>query len=315
MKMFKKMLFSTLYIALIASVFFSCSKDEDVILNNESSIEVTDYGLETTEDKNIPPEVLKQLTLTQENLDKYTNGALSLVSFEVKGNLSSNKGLEQTFKALSSDNSTVGYGNIMDPTSLQISTVGDIIASQKQEGIQILNNYASKVIKVGQNALELAWNYNGETLKTMAFYNENGIVWDNLLIGLTMQDTAPIVTSENNNDSGEANRVSWKSSTTTWNVNWLWGSKRGSMYFKITIYYSGTYVSNTDMADGAYINIGSAKSESKVLRETGSYGKGQYALGLATPLASVSFNSSQFKVEASGIGSNSVHNGTKSYYP
>jgi len=52
------------------------------------------------------------------------------------------------------------------------------------------------------------------------------------------------------------------------------------------------------------MNIGSAKSESRVLRETGSYGRGQYALGLCTPIASVS-----------GIGSNIISNGTKSLYP
>lgn len=253
------------------------------------------------------------MQLTQENLEKYTNGALVLESFEVKGNLASNRGLEQTMRALVADNSTVGHGNILDLSTVQISTVGDIVPSEKQTGIDILNSYASKAIKVGQSALELTWNYKGKTLKTTAFYNENGITWDNLLVGLTMTDLNPTVETENT--TGTDSRIIEKWFQSTWTANWLWGSERGQMHYRITIYYSGTTVSSTNMSDGANITIGSARSESKILKNSGSYGKGQYALGLATPLAFVSFNSSQFKVEVSGIGSNIVRNGSKSLYP
>jgi hypothetical protein len=315
MKSLKKIFLSTLQVAAIAVVFFSCSNDKDLSINDTNGLDEADYGLEIVQDQNLPPQVIKQLTLSQENLEKYTNGALSLVSYKPKGVLSNSRGLEQTFRAISADNSTVGYGNIMDVSSLQIATVADISPAQKQKGIEILNQYATKAIKVGQKALELTWNYNGDIFKTTAFYDENGITWDNLMVGLTMTDQNPVVESDSTQGTGESARTYYKWSQTTWSVNWLWGSRRGSMYYKITIYYSSGYVSNTDIIDGASISLGSARSESRIIKNSGSYGKGQYALGLATPLASVSFNSSRFKVEASGLGSNEVHNGYKSLYP
>ena len=84
----------------------------------------------------------------------------------------------------------------------------------------------------------------------------------------------------------------------------------------IKIYcYSSGKVYSTDNSDWANMTLGSAKSYSKVLVNSGSYGKIQYALGIATPFASVTFNSTYFKVEVSGIGSSMVRNGSHTLYP
>lgn len=63
------------------------------------------------------------------------------------------------------------------------------------------------------------------------------------------------------------------------------------------------------------MNLGRAKSESRLLRRTGSYGKVQYALGICTPTGSLSFDYKNFKVSMSGLASNIIRNGTKSLYP
>jgi hypothetical protein len=101
-----------------------------------------------------------------------------------------------------------------------------------------------------------------------------------------------------------------------WTASWLWGSKRGEMGYKITIHCtSSTHVSSTDRQDWASITIGNARSESRILKNSGSYGKIGYALGLSTPTVSLHFNSGSFQITTSGIGSNIVRNGTKSLYP
>ncbi len=116
-------------------------------------------------------------------------------------------------------------------------------------------------------------------------------------------------------DTNQASKVVSKWYKEWWTANWLWGSKRGEIGYQITIYYTGSSVSNADVNDWGNISLGKAKSESKILRRTGAFGQCQYALGLCTPTGSLSFNASKFSVSFSGLGSNIVANGTKSLYP
>ncbi len=300
-------------VALVLTIIFSCTKEDNDLNQDADSLLDSEYGLESISDKQIPEEVQKQLNATKENLALYMGDALQILDYKIIGKLPNTKSLDKTFDALSKSYATVAYGNIMAPETVIIGELNKLLPSKMQEGSDLLKTYASDQIKVGDKGMELTWQYKGEVFKTTTFYNEQGITWDNLMVGLIMMD--PEAETEIKNNSNEKSGVQWNSYKKSWYGNWLWGSRRGTIYYEITVYHTNGNVSNTDITDYGHMNIGSAKSESRVLKETGSYGRGQYALGLCTPIASLKFNHDKFEVSVSGIGSNIISNGTKSLYP
>ncbi|WP_299314252.1 hypothetical protein [uncultured Aquimarina sp.] len=314
MKTVNKIIIKTMQIALVLMFVFSCTKDETTEVYQEpDALLESEYGLEAISDKEIPQEVLDQLEATKENLAKYMGSVLQIVDYKIIGKVPNAKSLNKTFEAISKSSSTVAYGNIMDPETVVVGDLNKLLPSKTQEGSDLLKDYASDQIKVGDKAIELTWSYKGETFKTTTFYNDQGITWDNLMIGLIMMN--PVSETELKNNANEKAGVRWNSYKRSWYGNWLWGSRRGTIYYEITVYHTNGTVSNTDITDYGHMNIGSAKSESRVLKETGSYGRGQYALGLCTPIASLKFNDDKFEVSVSGVGSNIISNGTKSLYP
>lgn len=302
-----------MHVALVLTIVFSCTKEDNDLNQDADSLLDSEYGLESISDKQIPEEVQKQLNATKENLALYMGDALQILDYKIIGKLPNTKSLDKTFDALSKSYATVAYGNIMAPETVIIGELNKLLPSKMQEGSDLLKTYASDQIKVGDKGMELTWQYKGEVFKTTTFYNEQGITWDNLMVGLIMMD--PEAETEIKNNSNEKSGVQWNSYKKSWYGNWLWGSRRGTIYYEITVYHTNGNVSNTDITDYGHMNIGSAKSESRVLKETGSYGRGQYALGLCTPIASLKFNQDKFEVSVSGIGSNIISNGTKSLYP
>lgn len=314
MKIIKRLFARIMQVTLILALVFSCAKEDTLDVKQESdALLISEYGLASISDKQIPEQVQKQLDATKENLAKYMGDALQITDYRIIGQLPNDKSLDKTFDALSKHSSTVAYGNIMEPETIAIGDLNELLPNRAQQGSDLLKTYASDQVKVGDKGMELTWEYKGETFKTTTFFNDQGITWDNLLVGLIMMN--PEAQAEIANNDSEKAAVAWNSYRRWWDGNWLWGSRRGTIEYKITVYHTNGVVSNTDMEDSGYMNIGSAKSESRVLTETGSYGRGQYALGLCTPIASLKFSNDNFEVSVSGIGSSIIKNGTKSLYP
>ncbi|MCJ7935572.1 MAG: hypothetical protein MUW56_18590 [Chryseobacterium sp.] len=297
-------------------VLGSCQNESNEITQHEtvqSKVSAADLKKETTPLlQSLPETVQTQLGESKKNLEKYLKNDLQIAGVNVVGNISTQKGIEISQKLVSDRDQFIALGNIMDPSSVKIGRIGDLYSGDDlaiaQEG---LKETVTEQIKSGTHVLEIAWEGKNGKFTTLCFYNDSGIIWDNILGGLVMMDTRG--NSEVSNNSAAKVVSTWYKQW--WTASWLWGSKRGEIGYQITIYYSGSTVSNADVSDWGYISLGKAKSESKVIKKTGAYGKCQYALGLCTPTGSLSFNASKFSVSFSGLGSNIVSNGTKSLYP
>ncbi len=303
----------------MALLLTSCQNEDSEIQNQENTaqkVSITDLKKETTASNSALPEIVQtQINDSKANLEKYLKNDLQITGISALGKISTQKGLEISQELISEKSTFIASGNILEPEKLKIGTIGTIGTLSSGDELTTtqteLKNLVGKEITLNSDVLEISWNYKGNTFTTLCFYNESGIIWDNVLGGLVMIDTRG---NEEKSNSSQA-KVSSTWYKQWWTANWLWGSKRGEIGYKITIYYTGSSVSNVDVSDWGSISLGKAKSESKVTKKTGAYGQCRYALGLCTPIGSLSFNSSNFSVSFSGLGSNIVSNGTKSLYP
>lgn len=260
----------------------------------------------------LPTIVNNQLEAVRKNLNKYMGQSLKLVDYKIISR--PNKiDLNTTLDLIANPNSIVAYGNIVVPNTVKIGPMHTLVPSRIEEGISIMKEHASKTIQEDDLSMELTWVFKEKEIKTIAFYNEEGISWDNLMIGLIMMDTKP--TKIENVDDNTKSATMTTSKEGRWDGAWIWGSRRGSMYYRLTITHDGTTVFNTTISDGAWMTIGTATSHSIVTKRTGAFGEGKYALGMATPIASLIFDAAAFKVSVSGIGSNIVQNGTADLFP
>jgi len=246
MKTTNKFFVRIMQVALVMAVVFSCTKEEFSDTNQEADTFLeSEYGLESISDKQIPQEVQKQLDATRENLAQYMGNDLQIIDYKILGKLSSNKSLDKTFDVLSRSSSTVAYGNIMQPETVNIGALSNLVPSKIQEGSDLLKTYASDQIRVGDKGMELTWKYKDETFKTTTFYNDQGITWDNLMVGLIMMN--PEAETKIKDNGSEKAGVRWNSYKRSWYGNWLWGSRRGTIYYEITVYHTNGNVSNTDI--------------------------------------------------------------------
>lgn len=303
-------------VVLSALLLNGCQND-----NNDSAgensvekqlIEELKEKLTPTTSQELPESVQNQLNLSKANLSRYLNDELQITEVEVLGKISNAEGIATAQSVISNEESTIAFGNIKDKKSVVVGKMkkihsGNELATTKKN----ISEQISKEIQLEDNLLKLTWTRNGQNYTSLCVYRNSGIIWDNILTGLIMMDTEGKVETSNNSQA----KITSKWYKQWWTASWLWGSDRGEVGYQITIYYTGSTVSNTDVSDWGYMSLGSARSESKVTKETGAYGQCRYALGLCTPTGSLSFSYSSFSVSFSGLGSNIVSNGNKSLYP
>ncbi|WP_136666946.1 hypothetical protein [Flavobacterium sp. H122] len=303
-------------LVLSALVLNSCQEDsiEKAQENSmeQNSIESLKQELVPASSQELPQTVQNQINLSKANLSKHLNDDLQIEKMIVLGKVSTDKGITMAQNVVSNEESTVAFGNIKDSKSVVVAKMKNLYSGETLRSTQNnIKEIASKEMQLEDNLLEITWINKGQKFKTICCYRNSGIVWDNVLSGLIMLDAEGKTETSDNIQA----KVYSKWYKQWWTASWLWGSDRGEIGYQITIYYSGTTVSNTDVSDWGYMSLGSARSESKVTKETGSYGQCRYALGLCTPTGSLSFNSTNFSVSFSGLGSNIVSNGYKSLYP
>lgn len=305
--------FKLFALAMVLSLTSCQNESTEVLQENTVKKESTsDLKKELSSAETLSDKVQVQLEESKKNLGQYLNNDLQITGINVLGKISTEKGLAISKNLISDKEVYVASGNILDPKSVKVGKMGNLNSGDELSVAQKgLTDVIAQEVKINTDVLEITWNHKGEQFTSLCFYNNDGIIWDNILGGLIMMDRSSNVETSNDTQA----KVVSKWFKEWWTAKWLWGSKRGEAGYKITIYYSGSTVSNTDVSDWANISLGKAKSESKVLKRTGAYGQCRYALGLCTPTGSLSFNSSNFSVSFSGLGSNIVSNGTKSLYP
>ncbi|BFO67208.1 hypothetical protein NK356_13505 [Chryseobacterium sp. S0630] len=314
-----KKLVTTFKVFAVLSVlaFQSCQNENNEMSQQEAvqaktTIDELKKEITPSSSQLVPEAVQLQLNESTKNLETYLKNDLQIVGVAVLGKISTQQGVELSKKLITDKDQFIASGNIMDPSSVKIGKIGDLYNGEDltiaQQG---LKEAITEEVKPGTQVMEVTWNGKNGKFTTLCFYGDSGIIWDNIFGGLVMMDTRGNSEASNN----QASKVVSTWYKQWWTANWLWGSKRGEAGYQITIYYSGSTVSNADVSDWGYISLGKAKSESKITKKTGAYGQCRYALGLCTPTGSLSFNSTNFSVSFSGLGSNIVSNGTKSLYP
>lgn len=314
-----KKLVTTFKVFAVLSVMalYSCQNENNEMNQQEAvqaktTIDELKKEITPSSSQLIPEAVQLQLNESTKNLETYLKNDLRIVGVAVLGKISTQQGVELSKKLITDKDQFIASGNILDPSSVKIAKIGDLYHGEDltiaQQG---LKEAITGEVKAGTQVMEVTWNGKNGKFTTLCFYGDSGIIWDNIFGGLVMMDTR----GNSETSDREASKVASTWYKQWWTANWLWGSKRGEAGYKITIYYSGSTVSNADVSDWGYISLGKAKSESKITKKTGAYGQCRYALGLCTPTGSLSFNSTNFSVSFSGLGSNIVSNGTKSLYP
>lgn len=314
-----KKLVTTFKVFAVLSVMalYSCQNENNEMNQQEAvqaktTIDELKKEITPSSSQLIPEAVQLQLNESTKNLETYLKNDLQIVGVAVLGKISTQQGVELSKKLITDKDQFIASGNILDPSSVKIGKIGDLYYGEDltiaQQG---LKEAITGEVKAGTQVMEVTWNGKNGKFTTLCFYGDSGIIWDNIFGGLVMMDTR----GNSETSDREASKVASTWYKQWWTANWLWGSKRGEAGYKITIYYSGSTVSNADVSDWGYISLGKAKSESKITKKTGAYGQCRYALGLCTPTGSLSFNSTNFSVSFSGLGSNIVSNGTKSLYP
>jgi len=306
MKKLKLFPLNLLAIAMLAIFTVSCEK-ETINLDNPSDPSV-DNAIALK--GKLPTEIDKQLNAIKSNLNKHTGETFKLLNYTTidKKNVDSKVSFLK-----SSGEEGIAYGNIAEPSTVIFSKMNELSSLSRQTVSNDINSYKTELIKPSDDVMTLTWEANGKEFTSVCHYNSKGIVWDNVIFGLFEALPEGEETKGTRNSDKSMVEEDWYKRW--WTVNWIFGSKRGEMGYQITIYYNGNRVSNTDRRDWAYINLGKEKSESRITKNSGSHGKIKYALGLATPTATLSFDRNGFTVSSGGIGSSSVQNGTKSLYP
>jgi hypothetical protein len=273
------------------------------------------FSVSCVKESAMPPELSKaaidQLDKSMVTWNQQLGSMTKMIGYKSIGIITNADERTSIIAALTSTSAHTAYGNVLDAQTVHIETIGSV-ATQNPDGIGLLKATMDTLIHVGDNIVEITWEKNGSRFTQKCLTNEKGITWDNMLFGVWMMDLQPL------NSSGSTNNlagVSSKSYNVVYYVDWLWGSRRGEAGCQIIIYYSGKTVSSTDTNSWGYMTLGSVVAKSKVTKSSGTNGQIQYALGLALPAASVTFNSSSFKAVLSGLGSNLIANGTQSLFP
>ncbi|SMO35031.1 hypothetical protein SAMN06265171_101196 [Chryseobacterium rhizoplanae] len=315
----KKLVTTFKVFAVLSALAFNSCQNENNEINQQETVQakttVADLKKEITplSSQIVPETVQLQLNESGKNLETYLKNDLQIAEVKVLGKISTQKGIDLSNSLITDKDQFIASGNIMDPSSVKIGKIGDLYngddLTTAQQG---LKEAVTEEVKAGTNVMEITWNGKNGKFTTLCFYKDSGIIWDNIFGGLIMMDPRGNSEASDNNQAAKVVSTWYKQ---WWTASWLWGSKRGETGYQITIYYSGSTVSNADVSDWGYISLGKAKSESKIIKRTGAYGQCRYALGLCTPTGSLSFNTTNFSVSFSGLGSNIVSNGTKSLYP
>lgn len=287
-----------------AGAFVSCTKTDQQISEDNLS--------------GVSQKIATDFQKAKSNWNMYAKQLAILQSFKVSGAIHSEAERQDIISKISADDAMAAYGNLLDETTLHLNSIGELQAKNNETKKTMLA-YLNKQVHVGDKVVDVLWQSKEKSFISKCIIHNNEIAWDNLLTTTFMMNKTPeTVLTKGDNGSSANTKIyaSWYKSSNYWQTNWIWNSKRGEMSESIKINCNANgYVYSTDRTDYAYMALGYAVSESKILNNTGSYGKIQYALGVATPFASLSINGNTFQATVTGLGSSYLQNGTHTLAP
>jgi hypothetical protein len=213
----------------------------------------------------------------------------------------------------------------VDASSLTLDTIQERTqafraGTDEQDVAANIQSMAFPSITVGQKAVDVTWDSGGREFQTKLVYDENGIVYDNLLSNLAFVQANPVAPDMPPREpAGAAAQVAgitalanqeFSTRFVDLTITWIWGGTRGQVQLDHYVISCDGWVSFCD--DGgqsnAWMTLGSADGRTRrnALRKP-RISKLAWAYGWATPTASfsITWNSSTLTFSASvgGIGS------------
>lgn len=209
------------------------------------------------------------------------------------------------------------------PASFTLSTIHDRMQAFRagRESQDVAANIRAMVfprIQVGQKALDVTWESQDRQFQSMLVYDDNGVVYDNLLSNLAEVHANPVAQVSPPGPQGAAKldgavalaNQSLSKRFVDLTLTWIWGGTRGQIQLDHYVISCDNWVSFCD--DGgqsnAWMSLGSAEGDTqRNALVPPRISKLAWAYGWATPTASfsISFNADSltFSASTSGLGS------------
>jgi hypothetical protein len=275
--------------------------------------------------KRLPVNVVEQLELSRQTLA--TKGLpIRLVSYSAAHPLDTEDAVRSVKAQILDDRAMVPQYDGVEAFSFRLTTIHEQMQAFQadqagNDGQNVVSNIQSMVfpiIKVGQKALDVTWEGQGREFQTKLIYDDNGIVYDNLLSNLAFievealpSETPPRPPARAKAASATARpNQSWSTRFLDLTIKWAWGSTRGKIQMDHYVITCDGWRSFCDDggAVNAWMSIGRAAGNTRrnALRKP-RISKLAWGYGWATPTTSFSIKwnarSATFSVSISGVGS------------
>lgn len=254
-----------------------------------------------------------------------TNGlALHIVGYTPAAALDSEDAVRAVKAELVAASAIVPQFDGVDPSSLVLNTIGERTAAfvagrDPQDVITNIETMALPAVKLGQRAMDVTWDHAGRELHTKLVYDDQGIVYDNLLSNLAFVEAREVVADEAPHPPQVANLTggvisnvnkSFSVRFINFDITWVWGGQRGQVqldHFVISCDGWKTFCDDGGAAN-AWMTLGSADGKTRRHSLTKPrISKLAWAYGWATPTASFSISwnpgNLSFSASTSGVGS------------
>jgi hypothetical protein len=250
--------------------------------------------------------------------------SLQLVGYTAAAPLDSDAAVRGAKSEIVDTSALVPQFDGVHPASLRLNTIEERMLAFRdgadvQDVVENIESVAFPHIQTGQRALDVSWVSEGRTFQTKLVYDENGVVYDNMLsnlafveVGEVAEDKPPAARTATPSTGGFTAFANQSFSTRFVNlrIQWVWGGTRGEVQLDHYVISCDGWVSFCD--DGgqsnAWMSLGSAEGRTRrnALRKP-RISKLAWAYGWATPTASfsITWNSGtlSFSASTSGVGS------------
>ena len=238
--------------------------------------------------------------------NKYFGYSVQGVSSYYIGEISNESNRQSIVAAITNESAWAPYGNVANPKSVSAKRL-KYFSHNKVEHLF----YIDSLLEVGQSLYRIQWNKKGKSFYTLAVFDGNELVYDNMISNTMLpSNTKPVSTNQPSSyggygcdDPGEERWVK---------ASWLWGSTRGEARIDVDLdcecVTGDCEVFTTTENNKAWFHIGSAEAKVKWMDSPNKDRCVKYAglLLLKGPMATVSYSFDvkigKFDVKVEGIG-------------
>jgi hypothetical protein len=228
---------------------------------------------------------------------------LSILSYQSDLPLNSDSDVTALEGSIADDQATVPQFDGRNTSSLSLRTVSELTNVRGN-----LEQMVFPLLKAGQKTLDITWSRSdGSEFHTKCVYDENGVVYDNVLSNLAFVEAAPPPVKKLAIEPQQT--YAFTARALDYTITWIWGSTRGKITVDHTIIWNGSnHIYTQNGSADAWMTLGSAQAQTHNTQlDPSRYAVMAYGYAWATPTASfkISYDGghAKFDVSLSGVGS------------